>query len=63
MGSKRDGPLFRVVRSNGSDEELATAINYKIALAAWHAAVAEYPADVIELRHGARVVERAPAAR
>jgi len=59
MGSKREGPLFRVVRSNGSDEELATAINYKIARAAWRAAVLEYPRDRIELRHGARVVERA----
>lgn len=58
VGSDEAGPLYRVVRSNGSDEFLAEAVNYKIAAAAYRAAAAMYPNDLIELKHGARVIEK-----
>jgi hypothetical protein len=49
---------FSVVRSNSTDEVLARAINLPIALGAYHVAVRLYPEDLIELRQGARVIER-----
>jgi hypothetical protein len=49
---------FKVVRSNGHDEQLAQAVDLIIALGAYRAAAEMYPEDLIELRAGARVVER-----
>jgi hypothetical protein len=49
---------FKVVRSNGTDEVLARAMNLLIARHAFREAVRLYPEDLIELRQGARVVER-----
>jgi hypothetical protein len=49
---------FRVVRSNSHYELLARAINLPIALGAYHVAVRLYPEDLIELRRGARVIEK-----
>jgi hypothetical protein len=49
---------FRVVRSNSDDETLARCTNLPIAEAAYRAAARMYPEDLIELRQGARVIER-----
>jgi hypothetical protein len=49
---------FRVVRSNDSDETLARCTNLPIAQAAYRAAARMYPEDLIELREGARIVEK-----
>jgi hypothetical protein len=49
---------FRVVRSNGIDELLVQAVDLIIALGAYRAAAEMYPEDLIELRAGARVIER-----
>jgi hypothetical protein len=49
---------LRVVRSNGSDETLARCTNLPIAQAAYHAAARMYPDDLIELRQGARLIEK-----
>jgi len=49
---------FKVVRSNGSDELLARATNMVIAKGAYSAAAQMYPDDKIELRQGARVIEK-----
>ena len=50
---------FKVVKDLGAhDELLACAATLPIALAAYGAAVRMYPDEVIELRQGARVVER-----
>jgi hypothetical protein len=51
---------FKVVRVNapGHLEELARAINVSIARGAYDKARRMYPNDHIELRQGARVVER-----
>jgi hypothetical protein len=49
---------FKVVRSNGHDELLAQAVDLIIALGAYRAAAAKYPEDLIELRAGARVIEK-----
>jgi hypothetical protein len=49
---------FKVVRSNDTDEVLARTVNLPIALGAYHVAVRLYPEDLIELRQGARVIER-----
>jgi hypothetical protein len=46
------------VRSNGHDEQLAQAVDLIIALGAYRAAAEIYPEDLVELRAGARVVER-----
>jgi hypothetical protein len=49
---------FKVVRSNGTDEVLARATNLMIARGAYRSAVRMYPEDLIELRQGARVIEK-----
>jgi hypothetical protein len=49
---------FRVVRSNSHDETLARCTNLPIAQAAYRAAARMYPDELIELRQGARVIER-----
>jgi len=49
---------FNIVRSNGSDEILARATNMVIAKGAYSAAAGMYPDDRIELRQGARVIEK-----
>jgi hypothetical protein len=49
---------FNVVRSNSNDEVLARAMNLLIARAAYREAARMYPEDLIELRQGARVVEK-----
>ena len=50
---------FKVVKDLGAhDELLARAATLPIALGAYGAAVRMYPDEVIELRQGARVVER-----
>jgi hypothetical protein len=49
---------FRVVRSNSHDELLAQAATLKIAQAAYRAAARMYPDELIELRQGARVIEK-----
>jgi hypothetical protein len=54
-----DDLSFRVVRSNDSDETLARCTNLPIAQAAYSAAARMYPEDLIELRQGARIVEKA----
>jgi hypothetical protein len=48
----------KVVRSNGTDEVLACAVNLPIALGAHHVAARLYPDDLIELRQGVRIIER-----
>jgi len=54
-----DGLGFKVVKDLGAhDELLARAATLPIALAAYGAAVRMYPGETIELRQGARVVER-----
>jgi hypothetical protein len=47
-----------VVRSNGTDEVLACAVNLPMALGAYHVAARLYPDDLIELRQDARIIER-----
>jgi hypothetical protein len=49
---------FKVVRSNGQDEVLARATNLWIARSAYREAVRLYPEDLIELRQGAREIEK-----
>jgi hypothetical protein len=49
---------FKVVRSNGTDEVLARAGQMLIAPGAYRAAVRMYPEDLIQLRQGARVIEK-----
>ena len=49
---------FKIVRSNGTDEVLARAMNLLIARGAYQAAAKMYPEDLIELRQGARVIEK-----
>jgi hypothetical protein len=48
----------KVVRSNGTDEVLARATNLLIARGAYREAAGMYPDELIQLRQGARVVER-----
>jgi hypothetical protein len=48
---------FKVVRSNGTDEVLARAMNLLIARAAYREAARLYPEDLIEPRQGARIIE------
>jgi hypothetical protein len=45
-----------VVRSNGT--ELARAMNLLIARGAYREAARMYPEDLIELRQGARIIEK-----
>jgi hypothetical protein len=49
---------LKVVRSNGTDEVLARAMNLLIARAAYREAARLYPDELIELRQGARIVEK-----
>jgi hypothetical protein len=51
---------FKVVRSHDHDhdEVLAQAVNLLIARGAYQAAANMYPEDLIELRQGARVIEK-----
>jgi hypothetical protein len=47
-----------VVRSNGTGEVLARAVNLLIARGAFREAARLYPEDLMELRQGARIVEK-----
>jgi hypothetical protein len=49
---------FKVVRSNGTDEVLARAMNLLIARGAYREAARMYPDELIELRQGARIIEQ-----
>jgi hypothetical protein len=49
---------FKVVRSNGTDEVMARAMNLLIARGAYREAARIYPDELIELRQGARVIEK-----
>ena len=49
---------FKVVRTNGSDEVLARAINLQIGRAAFETAKRMFPKDLIEYRNGAQIIER-----
>jgi hypothetical protein len=49
---------FKVVRSNGIDDVLAGAMNLLIARGAYREAARMYPDELIELRQGARVIEK-----
>jgi hypothetical protein len=49
---------FKIVRSNGQDEVLARATNLLIARSAYREAARLYPEELIELRQGARIVEK-----
>jgi hypothetical protein len=53
---------FKVVRSNGTDEVLARAVNLLVARGAYRAAVRMYPEDLIELAPSRRVIEKSPVA-
>jgi hypothetical protein len=50
---------FKVVRTYGSDEVLARAINLQIGRAAFETAKRMFPKDLIEYRNGAQIIERA----
>jgi hypothetical protein len=52
-----DESPFKVVRSNGTDEVLAGAMNLLIARGAYREAARMHPEDLIELRQGAGVIE------
>jgi hypothetical protein len=49
---------FSVVRSNVTDDVLARAVNMLIPRGAYREAAKMYPDELIELRQGARVIER-----
>jgi len=49
---------FKIVRTNGSDEVLARAINLQIGRAAFETAKRMFPKDCLEYRHGAQIIER-----
>lgn len=49
---------FRIVREGALDEVLARAMNLKLALGAYRAAVQEYPKDRILLMDRARIIEK-----
>jgi hypothetical protein len=61
MTKSEDCP-FKVVRTNGSDEVLACAVNLLIGRAAFETAKRMYPGDLIEYRLGAQVLERSTTA-
>ena len=62
QGHVHDDLGFKVVKDLGAhDELLALAANLPIARSAFAAAVKMYPGETIELRQGARVVERSHA--
>jgi hypothetical protein len=58
MMSNERQPAVKVVRSNGTDEVLARAVNTLIARGAYREAARMYPEDLIELRQGARIIEK-----
>jgi hypothetical protein len=58
MMSNERQPAVKVVRSNGTDEVLARAVNMLIARGAYREAARMYPEDLIELRQGARIIEK-----
>jgi hypothetical protein len=58
MMSNERQPAVKVVRSNGTDEVLARAVNMLIARGAYREAARMYPEDLIELRQGARIMEK-----
>jgi hypothetical protein len=49
---------FKVVRTNGSDEVLARAINLVIGRAGFKTAKPLYPRDQLEYRHGAQIMSQ-----
>jgi hypothetical protein len=49
---------FKVVRSNGTDEFQARAMNLLVARGAYQAAAKMNPDELIELRQGARIIEK-----
>jgi hypothetical protein len=49
---------FKVVRTNGSDEVLARAINLPIGRAAFETAKRMFPKDLVEFRNGAQIIDR-----
>jgi hypothetical protein len=49
---------FKVVRSNGTDEVLARAVNLLIARGAYREAARMYPDELLQLRQGARIIEK-----
>jgi hypothetical protein len=53
---------FKVVRTNGSDEVQARAINLVIGRAAFETAKRMFPKDLIEYRNGAQIIERSGGA-
>ena len=53
---------FKIVRTNGSDEVLARAINLQIGRAAFETAKRMFPKDLIEYRNGAQIIERSGGA-
>jgi hypothetical protein len=55
--SAEDCP-FKVVRTNGSDEVLASESNLLIGRAVFETAKLLFPRDQLEYRHGAQVIER-----
>ena len=59
--ARSDELPFRVVRSNSHDETLARCTNLPIAQAAYGTAARMYPDELIELRQGARVIEKSRA--
>jgi hypothetical protein len=52
---------FKVVRTNGSDEVLARAINLVIGHAAFETAKRMFPKDLIEYRNGTQIIDRSGA--
>jgi hypothetical protein len=53
-----DQLVYKVVISNGSDEVLARASKFELAKVAYAKAVEMLPRELVELRHGARIIER-----
>jgi hypothetical protein len=49
---------FKKCESNGEGEVLARAVNLLIARHAYREAARLYPEDLIELRQGARIIEK-----
>ena len=54
---------YKVIISNGNDELLARAARFELAQAAYLRAVSILPKKLIELRHGARIIQRSDRTR
>jgi hypothetical protein len=54
---------FKVVRTNGSDEVPARAINLVIGRAAFETAKRMFPKDLVEFRNGAQIIDRSGGAK